>query len=154
MIVDFNKLLAAVSDHYALSLVLAALSFVAGRLWRSLLKPWIESSWYSGVRLAPRYVGEFNFNGQTLNDLIEVTQRANHISGTMTFPSGRQGVYKFDGRILGDVVSGTYEGVRMNPHAHGSFLLTISGRNLSGRFIEAYDGQVIEAAYKWKPKDQ
>jgi hypothetical protein len=151
--IDFAKLFATVSDRIAVSLVIGVVGFVAGRLWKSVLKPWMRNAWYSGIRLAPRYVGEFTFKGQTLNDLIEIRQKADRVQGTMTFPSGRQGVYRFEGRIIANVVRGTYEGVRMAPHSHGAFLLEIAGRELNGRFIESYDGQIVEASYKWKPKD-
>jgi hypothetical protein len=154
MIIDLGKIIGSAWDKALETAAIAAFSFLAGRLWKSLLKPWIESSWYSGVRLAPHYVGEFVFNGRTLNDLIEVRQRAGHVQGTMTLAAGRQGVYKFDATIVADVIRGTYEGTRTNPHTHGAFLLTIVGRDLKGRFIEAVDGKVIEAAYHWKPKDQ
>jgi hypothetical protein len=152
--IDYNKLIGAVSDKLLITLAVAVLGFVAGRLWKSVLQPWIENSWYSGVRLAACYVGEFVFQGQRLNDLIDVTQRGRRITGTMTFPGGRQGIYKFEGSIIGDVVRGTFHGERLNPRSYGSFLMRVAGRELRGRFIETYEAQVIESSYVWKPKDQ
>lgn len=128
--------------------------FLAGRFWKSLLKPWIENFWYQGARLAPCYNGEFILEGVERKDFIEVRQKANRVWGTMTFPDGGQGVYHFKGTILDNVLRGTYEGVRLNPAVRGSFLLmyTPGNRQLEGCFIEPYKGSILAAPYKWTPK--
>jgi hypothetical protein len=128
--------------------------FLAGRFWKSLLRPWIENIWYGGFRLAPCYVGEFTFEGIDRTDLIELNQKATKVWGTMTFPAGGQALYRFEATVLDRVLRGTYEGVRINPHVHGSFLLvnTPGQRDLEGWFLEPYKGGVIAARYKWTPK--
>lgn len=137
-----------------ISLVTAVAIFLAGRFWKSLLRPCIENLWYRGFRLAPCYVGEFTLEGKKRTDLVEVKQRASRVWGRMTFPAGGQGYYHFEATILDNVLRGTYEGVRLNPHARGSFLLiNIPGqRQLEGWFLEPYKGCVLAAPYKWTPK--
>lgn len=148
--------LTGVITKLGISMATAVIGFVIGRLWKSLLRPLIENSWYSGTRLAQWYVGELEFKGKVLNDHIEVNQRAGRVWGTMTLPSGRQGVYKFEAVIADNIIRGTFDGVRMAPHAHGSFLLiAVPGRlDLHGRFIEVFEGAVIESSYVWRPKDR
>ena len=145
-----NSLLTKVATSFAL----AAVTFLAGRFWKSLLRPWMESLWYKGFRLAPFYAGEFTLEGENRNDFIEVKQRASRVWGRMTFPGGEQGYYHFEATILDNVLRGTYEGVRLNPHARGSFLLvnTPGQRHLEGWFIEPFKGSVLAAQYKWTPK--
>jgi hypothetical protein len=136
------------------SLAVAVVTFLAGRSWQSFLRPRIENLWYKGLRLAPFYVGDFTLEGEKKNDFIEVKQKAHRVWGRMTFPSGGQGYYNFEATILDNVLRGTYEGVRLNPYARGSFLLvnTPGQRHLEGWFVEPYKGTVLAAQYKWTPK--
>jgi hypothetical protein len=146
----FNTILGKIT----VSLGTASISFIAGRFWKSFLRPWVESFVYNGLKLAPCYVGEFTMNGQKKTDLIDVKQKARKLWGTMTYPDGGQGLYQFEATISENVVRGTYEGVRMNPHVRGSFLLTnVPGqRYFEGWFIEPHGGAVIASRYKWIPK--
>jgi hypothetical protein len=145
--------LVSLTGKVVVSIISGVVLFLIGLFWRSLVKPIIESSWYSGTRLAPTYQGEFKLDDRVMNDFIEVRQWATKIWGTMIAPSGRQGKYKFEATILDNVLRGTFDGVRTNPRSRGVFLLTLSpgSRDLRGWFVEPYEGKVIALEYKWTP---
>lgn len=135
----------------ALSAASAVVAFIAGRLWKGFLKPWVWNLWYSGPQLGSRYRGQFTLNGKACSDLIEVNQKASKVWGMMTFPDGGHGRYKFEGTISGSVLRGTYNGIRSGPAACGVILMNIDSRtnDLEGWFVEPYQGAVISLPYKW-----
>jgi hypothetical protein len=137
-------------------MISGAALFLAGRFWKSLLRPWVENFWYQGLRLAPHYMGEFTYEGKEMADFVEVKQKATRVWGTMSVPAGGQGYYHFEGTLLDSVLRGTYEGTRRSPHVRGSFLLiNIPGqRQLEGWFLEPHKGGVFAGPYKWTPKDE
>jgi len=136
------------------SITSAAVMFVIGRFWTSLIMPMLKHIFQGeSTLLAPVYTGHFKLNDQDVHDLIELRQRANRVWGTMTFPQGRQGKYNFEATILDNVLRGTFDGVLMNPHARGSFLLAVlpGSRDLQGWFVEPYEGKVLAFEYRWAP---
>ncbi|MGA3054565.1 MAG: hypothetical protein ABSD63_10190 [Candidatus Korobacteraceae bacterium] len=145
--------LVSLFDKVAFSAASAILAFIAGRFWKGLLRPWISDFWYPGPYLANNYKGEFTLKEKQCSDLIELRQKASKVWGTMTFPDGGHGRYKFEAVILDNVLRGTYDGVRHGPSARGVFLLAIDPRrnDLEGWFVEPHQGEVISVAYKWMP---
>src|SRR5437660_10591935 len=96
--------LVSLLQKVSLSAASVALAFVSGRTWKGFIKPWIWDFWYSGPHLAPCYRGEFTVNGKEASDLIELKQKASKVWGTMTYPSGGHGRYKFEGLISENVL--------------------------------------------------
>jgi len=146
--------LASLTGKVTMSVASAVALFLIGRFWKSVLRPWLESFFYRGARLASTYVGEFTFQGKQCNDLIHLKQWAYKVTGDMTFPAGGQGTYEFEGTFLNNVLRGTFNGTGTDPKTQGSFqLVMVPGqRELQGWFLDQHEGKIIALEYKWRPK--
>ena len=146
--------LSAILSKVGVSLGSGFVMFLLGRFWRNLVRPSIESLWYRGTRLERCYTGEFTLAGQKKTDIVELKQRAYRVWGTMTFPEGIEGKYKFEATLNDNVLRGTYEGVVLTPCARGSFLLRLTPgkRELEGWFVEPLGNEVLALEYRWIPK--
>jgi hypothetical protein len=154
------------AEKIAGSIAVTVATFVVGRFWQGLIRPWIQNFfWQSNKRLSPSYKGEFkqvNSKGdftkdnadKILNDHVELKQNASKVWGTMSVPEGRAISYKFEATMIDGVLRGTFESVDQQKEAIGSFLLVRKpgSKELKGWCIEPIEGNVIAYEYKWVPQ--
>ncbi len=143
-------------DKIAVSALTAVASFIAGRLWLDVLKPWLQDFFYKGPQLEASYTGEFKQAGTgiTMHDHIEVKQKADRVSGTMTVPGGLWGKYEFTATLSNGILRGTFDSVGKTSTTKGSFLLATQqgSSELKGWCIEPVKGQLVNYEYVWRPR--
>ena len=144
------------TNEVVVAVIASAVMLPLGLFWESFLWPFLKSFLgYKATPLAPRYRGEFTLNGVKRTEFVELKQRAYRVWGTIRAPEAIEGVYKFEGTLLDNVLRGTYDGTVKTPPTRGSFLLMVPGgvpnAEPKGRFIQPTKDGLVSEEYKWIP---